>query len=161
PEIGKGHKVFLAGYGLNRKATGVHDPIYARTVVLAGGKDRIAICCVDLVGLQYPQVQAIRQKLTGFRYVLVSSTHNHEGPDVIGIWGRGPFHRGVNEEYLDLVVERIVQSVKEAADKLSPVTAAFGMAEDDTLLSDSRLPVAKDGVLRVVRFNGAGGDTPA
>jgi hypothetical protein len=87
---------------------------------------------------------------------MVSSTHNHEGPDVIGIWGRGPFHRGVNDEYLDLVVERVVQSVKEAAANLAPVTAAFGTAEDESLLSDSRLPEVKDGVLRAVRLNRAG-----
>lgn len=155
PKLGKDQRVYLAGYGLNRKATGVHDPIFARTVVLADGNEHIAICSVDLVGLQYPQVQAIRQKLTGFRYVLISSTHNHEGPDVIGIWGRGPFHRGVNEDYLEFVVERIVQSVKEAAGKLVPVRAAFGTAEDDTLLSDSRMPIVKDGVLRVVRFDRA------
>jgi hypothetical protein len=156
PPLGSGEHVYLAGYGMNRKATGVHDPLYARTVVLADGDKRIAISCVDLIGLQHPQVQEIRQRLPGFRYVMVSSTHNHEGPDVIGIWGRGPFHRGVSDEYLDLVVERVVQSVKEAAENLAPVTAAFGTAEDETLLSDSRLPVVKDGVLRAVRLNRAG-----
>jgi hypothetical protein len=140
---------------MNRKATGVHDSLFARTVVLADGDTRIAICCVDLIGLQHPQVLAIRQRLTGFHYVMVSSTHNHEGPDVIGIWGRGPFHRGVNDEYLELVVDRVVQSVKEAGENLIPVTAAFGTAEDESLLSDSRLPVVKDGVLRAVRFNRA------
>src|SRR4029078_1029143 len=61
PPIGNGEPVFLAGYGLNRKATGIHDPLFARTVVLANGDTRIALCCVDLVGLQHPQVQAIRQ----------------------------------------------------------------------------------------------------
>ncbi len=160
PEVGPQQRVYIAGYGLNRKATGVHDPLYARTVVLADGAERIAICCVDLVGLQHPQVKAIREKLTGFRYVLVSSTHNHEGPDVIGIWGRGPFQRGVDEEYLDLVVERVVQSVHEANEKLSPVTASFGVAEDETLLGDNRLPIVRDGVLRAMKFQRAGGNQP-
>lgn len=156
PQLGGDKKVFLAGYGMNRKAAVVHDKLFARTVVLAAGNERIAISCVDLVGLQYPEVKAIRAKLPGFRYVMVSSTHNHEGPDVIGIWGRGPFHRGVDDSYLDLVVERVVQSVNEAAAALAPATAAYGTAEDETLLSDSRLPTAKDGVIRVVRLNRAG-----
>jgi hypothetical protein len=153
PKVAPERRVYLAGYGMNRKATAVHDPLYARSVVLAHGQARIAICCVDLVGLQYPQVQAIRRRLSGFRYVMVSSTHNHEGPDVIGIWGRGPFNRGVDHEYLDLVVERVVQSVQEAAANLGPVTATFGTAEDESLLSDSRLPEVKDGVLRAVKLS--------
>src|SRR4051794_38133822 len=72
PKVGSGETVYLAGYGMNRKAAGVHDPLFARTVVLVDGDTRIAITCVDLVGLQYPQVQAIRQRLSGFRYVMVS-----------------------------------------------------------------------------------------
>jgi hypothetical protein len=161
PDVNGEQRVYLAGYGLNRKAAGVHDPLFARTVVLAWGDERIAFSCVDLIGLQYPAVKAIRAKLPEFRYVLVSSTHNHEGPDVIGIWGRGPFHRGVNDEYVAQVVERVVQSVKEAATRLAPVSASYGTAEDESLLSDSRLPTVKDGVLRVVRLNRAGTQNPA
>src|SRR5262249_44882625 len=53
------------------------------------------------------------------------------------------------------------KSVKEAAAKLAPVTAAYGTAEDESLLSDSRLPTVKDGVLRVVRLNQADKDAAA
>jgi hypothetical protein len=161
PDMGDGKRVYLAGYGWNRKAIGVHDPLFARTVVFEQGTERIAIVSVDLVGLQYPTVKAIRAKLPEFRYVLVSSTHNHEGPDVIGIWGRRPVHRGVNEEYLDRVVDCVAQSVKDAAAKLAPVSAMYGTAEDESLLSDSRLPSVKDGVLRVVRLNTAGSSNAA
>jgi len=161
PDLKGAKPVYMAGYGMNRKATGVHDSLFARTVVLQGGEDKLAIVAVDLVGLQYPEVKAIRARLPQFKYVLVTSTHNHEGPDVIGIWGRGPFHRGVNEAYLDFVVERVVTSVKQAAEKLAPVTAAYGTAEDDTLLNDSRLPIVKDGVLRVIKLSKNGGTEPA
>src|SRR5207302_8305852 len=130
--------VYLAGYRMNRKAADVHDPLFARTVVLASGPEKIAIVSVDLVGLQYPTVKAIRAKLPDLKYVLVSSTHNHEGPDVIGIWGRGPLHRGVDEAYLDLVAERVADCVRQAAGKLEPVTAAYGTAEDESLLGDPR-----------------------
>src|SRR6267142_5356850 len=111
PDVEGEKRVFLAGYRMNRKATGVHDKLFARTVVLACGDERIAVACVDLIGLQYPQVKAIRAKLSVYRNVLVSSTHNHEGPDVIGIWGRGPFHRGVDDAYLDRVVDCVARSV--------------------------------------------------
>jgi len=153
PDLLGGRRVYLAGYGLNRKATGVHDRLFARTVVFESAGERLALSSVDLVGLQYPQVKAIRAQLAGFRYVLVASTHNHEGPDVIGIWGRGPFHRGVDDAYLDQTIEGVVESVRQAASHLAPVTAAFGTAEDQTLLADNRLPIVKDGVLRVLRLN--------
>lgn len=152
PDVAGKRPVWLAGYGMGRRAKGVHDPLLCRCVVLQDGDERIALVSVDLVGLQYPAVQQIRVKLPDFKYVMVSSTHNHEGPDVIGIWGRTAFHRGVDDDYIALVVERVVQAVEKASQSLTPVSAAYGTAEDESLLGDSRQPIVKDGVLRVLRF---------
>jgi hypothetical protein len=105
-----------------------------------------------VVGLQYPTVQTIRSRLADYRYVMVSSTHNHEGPDTIGIWGRTPLVSGVDEQWLDQMVERIVTLVRDAEKHLTRVRADYGTAEDETMLGDSRLPKAYDGVLRVLRF---------
>src|SRR5262245_25019987 len=80
PDVNGKRPVWLAGYGMGRKATGVHDPLMCRCVVLKDGESKIALASVDVVGLQYPAVQQIRSKLAEFKYVLVSSTHNHEGP---------------------------------------------------------------------------------
>lgn len=153
--------VYLAGFGMNRKARGVHDPLMARAVVLDDGRRRLAIVSVDLVGLQYPTVQAIRQQLREMAYVLVASTHNHQGPDVIGIWGRGPLHRGADDAYLAHVVEKVVACIRRAAEHLVHVTVHYGTARDERLLHDTRLPIVKDGVLRVVRFDEAGRSKPA
>lgn len=153
PEVGGKQTVWVAGYGMNRKATGVHDPIMARCVVLESGGQKLALVSVDLIGLQYAETQRIRAALPDFRNVTLSSSHNHEGPDVIGIWGRGLFSRGVDDAYLDLIVERVVAMVKQAATSLVPVNASYGTATDERLLGDSRLPIAKDGVLRVVRLD--------
>jgi hypothetical protein len=152
PDLSAGRPVWLAGYGWGRQATGVHDPLYARTLVLSDGARKMAWVSVDLVGVQLPTVEQIRTALPGWDYVLVSSTHNHEGPDTIGIWGKTPFQRGVDEPYMQSVVDRVVQSVRTAESKMQPVVAAYGTATDDSLLGDSRKPVAKDGVLRVLRF---------
>ena len=56
---------------------------------------------------------------------MVSSTHNHEGPDVIGLWGKSFFQKGTDEKYMKLLVDRIVGCVKEASSKLKPVVARF------------------------------------
>ncbi|MCH7727783.1 MAG: neutral/alkaline non-lysosomal ceramidase N-terminal domain-containing protein, partial [Planctomycetes bacterium] len=152
PDVKGARPVWLAGYGTGRRATGVHDPLMARCVVLKHAGQKIALVSVDLVGLQYPETLKVRDKLRDFRYVVVSSTHNHEGPDVVGIWGRSPIQRGVDEAYLRLVVDRIVGAVKEADKSAVAATARYGTAQDESLLGDSRLPKVYDGVLRAIRF---------
>ncbi len=144
--------VWIAGYGHGRRAVGVHDRIYVRAVVLHDGQRQIALACADLIGLQYQEVKRIRKHLPEFHYVLVSSTHNHEGPDVIGIWGRTPMHYGVDPKYLDLVVKRTVEAIRQAQARLEPAEVLYGTAEDASLLKDARLPLALDPVLRVLVF---------
>jgi hypothetical protein len=155
PKMGGGAKsVWMAGYGQGRKAEGVHDPLVARGVVLRDGTEKIALICTDLVGFQFPDVEKVRAKLKDYHYVLVSSTHNHEGPDVIGIWGKNPFTRGVDDSYIAHVVEQIVALVREAEKSIIPdVTVRFGTATDESLLGDSREPKVIDGVLRTLAFH--------
>ncbi|WP_146435777.1 hypothetical protein [Blastopirellula retiformator] len=151
PEL-KGRPVFLAGYGYNRRATGVHDPIMARAVLLDDGQRKIAIIGADLIGVALPDVERIRENLPGVDYAILASSHSHEGPDVIGIWGPNPFTRGVHDDYVTLVVDRISQMVASLEGKLQPATVKFGTAQDEKLLRDSRLPIVYDPVLRALRF---------
>jgi len=159
PELRDDKPVWLAGYGHGRRATGVHDPLTARAVVLDDGANRIAIVGVDSVGLQLATVRRIRERLPNFHYVLVASTHDHEAPDVIGIWGATPLQNGVDPEYLDLVVERTVKAVRAAEGKLSPAAAKYGTVREPRLLRDSRLPKVLDDVLRVVVIESTGGNS--
>ena len=160
PDLRGDNEVWLAGYGMNRRATGVHDPLMARCVIMKEGERKIALVSVDLVGLQFPEVKRIRAGLPDFHYVLVASTHNHEGPDVVGIWGRSPIHRGVDERYLDFVIDRVQRLVRNTEQDLAVAHAEFGTAEDATLVRDTRLPEAKDGIIRVLRFRSPANDTP-
>ena len=152
PDVTAEHPVWLAGYLPGRQATAVHDPLYARCMVLDDGGSKFALVAVDLIGLQYPNIQQIRSRLPDFSYVAVASTHNHEGPDVIGIWGPSVTQRGVDDAYVQSVIDRVVQSVRDAERAAQPAKAFFGKAEDAKLLADTRWPVVKDGVLRVLRF---------
>jgi len=153
--------VWIAGYGHGRRATAVHDPIMARCAVLSDGHKTFAIVGADLVGLQLPQVDAIRKKLTGIDHLILSSSHNHEGPDVIGIWGRTPIKRGVDDAYIEEIVKKIAAMIGVAQKELAPVSASFGTADDASLLGDSRLPKAYDPTLRVLKFTTADHDKPA
>ena len=130
----------------------MHDPIESRAIVLKDGERKVALVSVDLIGVQLPLTEAIRKRLPGFEYVLVGSTHNHEGPDVIGLWGPTERESGVDALYLKQVEEGVVASVLEAERSCVPAVAIYGEAEDESLMADARLPIAKDGVLRAVRF---------
>lgn len=152
PDVAAPQPVWLAGYGPGRRATGVHDPLMVRCVLLRHGDEKVALLSVDLVGLQYPAVKQIRDRLPDYRYVMVASTHNHEGPDVIGIWGGTPFQRGVNDDYVRRVIARCEESVRAAEQRFFAARVEYGTATDESLLSDSRQPYVKDGVLRVLRF---------
>jgi hypothetical protein len=151
PRVGD-KAVYMAGFGQNRKATGVHDPLYARAVVLQHDGRKIALVSVDLVGLFHASIQRVRQQLAGFSYVLVSSTHNHEGPDTLGLWGPNPFTSGIDPAYLKSVEDRIVQAVKAAERSVRPVDARLGTACDADLLHDGRLPLVKHDELVALRF---------
>src|SRR5262249_10413017 len=73
PKLGD-KPVYMAGFGQNRQATKVHDPLFARAVVLKDGKTKIALVSVDLVGFFHPNVVNVRKQLAGFDHVTVSST---------------------------------------------------------------------------------------
>jgi hypothetical protein len=151
------HVVWMAGYGNDRRATGVHDSLWARAVVLSEGATKLALVSVDLVGLQRPAVMQVRARLPGYRHVLVASTHNHEGPDVIGLWGPSRLESGVDPAYVEFVVDRIVEAVQAAEATVTPARAEYGTAEAPELLHDPRLPLVKDSVLRAVRFTALDG----
>jgi len=77
---------------------------------------------------------------------MVASTHVHEVPDLMGIWGPSTFKTGVNRAYRDWVVNRIVRSVEEAVSNLEPVSLHFSQNDSDAvhLVTDTRLPVVHD-----------------
>jgi|SRR5579883_351674 len=159
PELGK-KPVFLAGFGQNRKAKKVHDPIMARAVVMADGDEKIALVSVDVVGLFLPSVERVREKLPGFKYVLVSATHNHEGPDTLGLWGPSPVQSGLDPAYLKKVEEGCVEAVKAADKARATALVRIGTAKDADLLHDNRLPIVKHDELVVLHFREPKTDKP-
>jgi hypothetical protein len=159
PKLGA-RPVYIAGFGQDRKATGVHDPIMARAAVLSAGDHKVALVSVDVVGLFYPVIQRVRGKLPGFSYVLVCSTHNHEGPDTLGLWGPSAFRSGVDSAYLAFLEGKIVEAVRAADAARQPVSARLGSVHAPELLHDGREPYVKHDELTAVEFRGAG-DSPA
>lgn len=114
---GKFDPVWIAGFGSQRAALGVHDDLYARVLVLVQGDVHIGIVALDWVGLLRDQALAIGQAARRAGVVLdkliVSCTHNHEGPDSMGLWG--PLGvSGRDDEYMARAREQVVEALAEA-----------------------------------------------
>lgn len=157
PEIAGKKKVWIAGFGKNRASTGVLDPIMARCVVLDDGGKRIALVSLDLVGLFYQETEKIRSRLPKFDHVQVTCTHNHEGPDTLGLWGPNFFTSGLDADYQARVVDTVVRTLEKAAADLHPVQARIGTIALPDLLHDGRLPQIKHDELVALVFRDAAG----
>ena len=151
--------VWLAGFGKNRKATKIHDPLMARAVVFFHDKKKIAVVSADVVGLFNHVAERIRKQLPGFTYVLVCSTHNHEGPDTMGLWGPNLFTSGIDADYLAKLEAGLVKAIQQADQAKTPVRAEIGSAKAPELLHDGREPYVKHDELVALRFIDANQNT--
>ena len=135
--------VYMAGFGKDRRASGIHDDLWARAVAVSDGRQRVVIVSVDLIGVFHADVQKARALLREREAdvtLIVSSTHNHEGPDTMGLWGPGRFTSGVDPEYLELVRRTIVETAEAALDRLEPGRLVLARTRTPSLIVDSRLP---------------------
>lgn len=105
--------VWLAGYSRDVMSDGVHDDVWARGMVIDNGSAKLLILTADLIGLMLPDVDEIRRDLASddlpMDHIIVTSTHTHSGPDVIGLWHADRGQSGVDFEYLDSVKAKMVE----------------------------------------------------
>lgn len=121
--------VELGGYGyyLNRKAETIHDPLYARSVMLDNGRERVVLIANDLVGVTKQTVDRARSLINykiGIKKenIIVCASHTHSGPATGGLRGLGE----PNVEYLDILPIRIATAAIIAAENLKEAKIGFG-----------------------------------
>ena len=126
--------VWIGGFGPLRPALNVRDPVYARALVFGFEGEYQVFVALDYVGLMFPQIHAARDALAedGFDpdRLLVASSHNHQGPDTMGLWGN-PFNlaaptSGLDRNYQSFVGTSIEDVVREAAANMVPVELTVG-----------------------------------
>lgn len=178
--------VWLAGYGTGRAAQGVHDPLYARSLFVAKDDGYVIFVALDLVGFMQNRIEQAKEKLKALGIdpdrVVISSTHNHEGPDTLGLWGAKVGKTGINAKYQEFVVDSIVEAVKLAVKNKKAARVKFASVHtrelnpyfngkpfggknigDRTLglISDLRDPVFVDDLLNTAKFDDVKGETIA
>jgi hypothetical protein len=153
--------VYVAGFGQDRRATGVHDDLWALACVIDDGHHRVGIAALDAIGLFHEAVVEIRRRLSpehGIDYAIVCTTHNHSTPDLMGLWGPHPLKSGVDPNYLELVIAGTARAFADAVAALEPAQAAFHEIplRPEGLVVDTRKPVVFDPDLRLMHFTRPG-----
>jgi hypothetical protein len=122
---------WIAGYGENRPAEGVHDDVWTRAMAIGDGETTIVIVANDLVGLFYPDAREIAANVQGVPAdnVIITCTHVHSAPDVLGLWGPNRMTGGVDPAYLDMVKRRIARVANAALGNMQPAKLRFARAE--------------------------------
>ncbi|OGR87246.1 MAG: hypothetical protein A3A86_00925, partial [Elusimicrobia bacterium RIFCSPLOWO2_01_FULL_60_11] len=99
---------------------------------------------VDLIGYLFDEVAQTKSlikkelKIPPSR-VFIFSTHDHSGPDAIGLWGKDG-GSGKDQDYLNALRGKIAACAAEAVRNLKPAKAAFGKVRYDNPIEDSRPP---------------------
>jgi hypothetical protein len=154
------HPVWLAGFSQNRRATAIHDDLWAVAVVIDDGYTRLAIVSLDSIGVFHDDVLALRAQLgreLGLTYTIVCATHNHSTPDLMGLWGPNPLRTGVDPAYRTQVLTTAAQTVAQATTALTEARLALHEVPvpPTGFLADTRLPLVFDSDLRVMHFTAA------
>ena len=154
--------VYMAGFEQNRRATGVHDDLYVRCVAVGDGRTRLALVSADLIGFfldDTEKTRALLKTTAADATLVVASTHNHEGPDTMGMWGPNRIQTGRDPVYMEALRRNVAEVAAEALGHLTPASLALAKTTTPGLIEDGRLPRVIDDSLVVLQAKGADGRT--
>ena len=95
----------------------VHDPLFARVLILDDGNDKVAIICLDMVEPWFPEVRVKIQQQLGITLTLVNCSHTHSGMRTLH-----------NDKWQEAVGKLIYEAVEEAYADMVPVSLHVGRA---------------------------------
>jgi hypothetical protein len=107
----------------------VADPVTARAMVVGNGKQKIAVEVVDQEGLFNVYQQRIRDKVRAAGYhldgVFISATHDESAPDSLGLGGVTATTSGVNNYWVDYMVNQSARAIERAYRAMRPATIRY------------------------------------
>lgn len=160
-------------FGGSRAAIGVRTDIEARAMAFVQGDTTAVVLYIDSVGLILGDLDRIRQHPTlagvDVDHILIGSTHAHDTPDTLGLWGPSPTVTGRQQFVLDALYAAAAAAVKEAVETAQPahlIIASTRLINDeadpnsrtDDFNKDIRDPVIFDPTLTIARFVKPGTD---
>ncbi len=152
----------LGGYGarMNQPATGVHDRIFAKALVLDDGSHRFALVTCDLLGLTFPVKPEIMKHLAADGWtseqVLILPSHSHASIEMNAINPSNVFNIpqiGIHDQKLyEFTVANFVEVIRSASKELQPVRIGTSNQNiegwnrnrrDDSTVTDNGLTITR------------------
>ncbi len=132
---------WLAGWAIRDKPSeGVHDPLFAKSIVLSQGPDTVAMVACDLIHITREiaaEARGIIERETGLAgsNVLISATHTHFSPEV---GNKAKAGEKADEAYLDVLARKIASTVTMALAEMQPVKIGTARTDVPELLFNRR-----------------------
>jgi neutral ceramidase len=144
----------MAGYYSNRGATGVHDPLHAKAMVIEREGTLVAMVACDLLSIPGETAEAARKLIAQdpgipATHVMISATHTHMGP--VLVMGQIRYNlegemRRLGEEYTRQLPGRIHEAVKLAAQRMQAAKLYTARGREESLTFNRRFWM-KDGTV--------------
>tara|TARA_R100001143_G_C3360687_1_gene135326 strand:+ start:9360 stop:10913 length:1554 start_codon:yes stop_codon:yes gene_type:complete len=155
-ESGRFDAVWMAGFQSRKPAQGVNDDLWARALVLDDGVTRLAWVVLDAIGFNGDDIISVRKQIPaklGIDYAIISSTHTHSAPDLIGLWGPSTFTSGVNPEYVEKVKKGVLDAIELATNRLKLAYFRFSYDKEGAIdmLGDTREPIVINPIINVMQ----------
>lgn len=151
--------VEMGGYGARKGvATGIHDNLNVRTLVLDDGQVKLVIAICDFVGVGPKIVETAREIISRelgipADCVCIAATHTHSGPLTV--------RTADGLEYSTVTAAKIAGSVRVALANMQEVTLKVAQAEISTISQNRRDPAGpQETILKVLLAAPAGGSEP-
>jgi len=164
--------IYLGGIFPSRLATGVHDDLLAAALMLKKGDEEVVLVSLDLLGFTRTRGREIQEQLAEYglvkEHILIASTHTHEAPDTIGVFGPNVLTSGVSPTYMTFLRNAVVDLVLQLRENLMPVNMKAVRVEVNdplsnypTLTADLREPTITVPWLSTAQFIDEAGVTVA
>ena len=145
--------VRMYGYGARGEnvSTGVHDPLYAKAIVLSDGQRTAAWVTMDLGYADKPLTRDVRAAVSaalGFDDVFLTSSHTPSGPTFV------PDFPSAATPWVQELRRKVIAAIVEAHGALQPAQLGVGWGQVD--LGHNRRRVRADGTVEMLWENRRG-----
>ncbi len=130
-------------------ATGVHDDLLSRMLMLSDGKTAAVVVSLDLVGMDFSLADEMREAIrvaTGADLVLLACSHTHSAPFTIpwSLKGRRWLDGPEGLAWREGIIHRAAETAAGARERLRPAALRAGRAE--VQVGHNRRAVTAEGV---------------
>jgi hypothetical protein len=128
PPIG----IRLCGYTVQEGVSrGIERDLTGTALVLSGGQSKVAILALDILFVQSPHVERIRERIADrlripSDHVLINTSHTHLGPTLPG-WGEEPPEQAqLQRRYAEILEDSLAGVSSLAEERMQPARLAAG-----------------------------------